>query len=136
MTINDPTIGIMVFLGTTLINRVLGERALKRLNAEQKARLLDSFSGYRIYGTMVLVILALFYFAAAKTSPQLRFTLARALFGLLVLSSIVTSLLSYLKLKSLEIPRDYMNNFLVRSCLSFVGLTFLVFTFVTRYFAY
>jgi hypothetical protein len=134
MTINDPTVGIMVFLGAMLINRVLGERALKRLNAEEKARLLDSFSGYRIYGTMVLVILALFYFAVSKTSPQLRFTLARGFFGLLVLSSLVTSLLSYLKLKSLDLPQFYVNNFLVRSGLYFTGLMFLVFTFVSRYF--
>lgn len=134
MIINDPIVGVLVFLVAMVINRVLAEKALKRLSTEEKARLLDSFSGYRIYSMVVLVILVLLYVIASKTSPELRLTLAWGLFGLVVLSSIVTTVLSYVKLRNLAVPTHYVNNFLFRSCLHFAGLMFLVFTFMKRYF--
>jgi hypothetical protein len=133
MTI-DPIIGVLVFLGAMVINRVLAEKALRRLSTEEKARLLDSFSNHRIYSMVLLVILVLLYVIASKILPELRLKLAWGLFGLVILSSIVTTILSYVKLKSLAVPTHYVNNFLIRSCLHFAGLVFLVFTFVTRYF--
>jgi hypothetical protein len=136
MSFNDPTAGVFVFLVVMLVNRVLAEKALKRLTAEDKSRLLDSFSDYRIYGLLVLVILTALFLVAAKAFPHLRLTFIWGLFGLVVLHSIAIMLLSFAKLKKLDIPVHYVNNYVVRSCLQFVALIFLFFTFMTRYFAY
>jgi hypothetical protein len=136
MTINDPIVGLLGFLVVMMINRVLAEKALKRLSAEEKAGLLDSFAGYRVYGLAAIVVLVVGYFIAAKARPDLRVTLVWVFFGLVMLHAILITLLSYQKLKTLAAPADYQRNFLVRSALQFVALVFLLFTFVNRYSAY
>ena len=134
MTIIDPFVGVFVFLGVMLINRILAEKALKPLTAEEKARLLDSFSGYRIYSMLILVVLAIGFFVASKTAADLRPTVTWGIFGFVVVWFIGTLVFSYAKMKRLNVARSYVNNFILRSGLQFVALVFLVFTFLTRYF--
>ena len=133
MTIIDPFVGVFVFLGVLTINRILAEKALKPLTAEEKALLLDSFSGYRIYSMLILVVLAIGFFAASKAAADLRPTVTRGLFGFVIAWSIGTLVFSYVKMKRLNLARGYVNNFILRSGLQFIALVFLVFTFLMRY---
>jgi hypothetical protein len=134
MTIIDPFVGVFVFLGVMIINRILAEKALKPLTAEEKARLLDSFSGYRIYSMLILVVLAIGFFVASKAAADSRPTVTWGLFGFVVVWFIGTLVFSYAKMKRLNVARSYVNNFILRSGLQFVALVFLVFTFLMRYF--
>ncbi len=134
MTIIDPFVGVFVFLGVMIVNRILAEKALKPLTAEEKARLLDSFSGYRIYSMLILVVLAIGFFVASKAAADLRPTVTWGLFGFVIVWFIGTLVFSYAKLKRLNVARSYVNNFILRSGLQFVALVFLAFTFLMRYF--
>jgi hypothetical protein len=134
MTIIDPFVGVFVFLGVMLINRILAEKALKPLTAEEKARLLDSFSGYRIYSMVIVVVLAIGFFVASKAAADIRPTVTWGIFGFVVVWFIGTLVFSYAKMKRLNVARGYVNNFLLRSGLQFIALVFLVFAFLMRYF--
>src|ERR1700756_4194998 len=114
MIITDPFVGVFVFLVVLVINRVLAERALKRLTVEEKARLLDSFSGLRIYSILILVVLAIGFFVAAKAAPERRPALTFGLFGFAVLYFLGMLLFSYTKLKRLAVAGSYVSNFLFR----------------------
>lgn len=134
MSINDPLFGILVYACALVINRVLGERALKRLTAEEKVKLLDSFSGHRVYSTVAMFILILLFFIVAKASPDSYQILTWTFFGLLIVMSIGSTLFTYMKLKSSSTPQHYITNFLIRCVVYYVGLTLLLVTIATRYF--
>ena len=134
MSINDPLFGILVYACALVINRVLGERALKRLTSEEKVKLLDSFAGHRIYSTVAMFILILVFFIVAKASPDFYQTLTWIFFGLLIVMSIGSTLFTYTKLKSSSAPQHYMNNFFVRCVVYYAGLVTLLVTIATRFF--
>src|SRR5882672_4582881 len=114
MFINDPIFGVIVLAWAMLVNRILAERALKRLSTEQKAKLLDSFSKHRTNSIVVVFVLLLIFFIVGRVSPGSYPIMAWVFLGLLVLMSVVTTFLSHRKLKRLSTPKDYINNFLVR----------------------
>jgi fatty acid desaturase len=132
MFINDPIFGVIVLAWAMLVNRILAERALKRLSTEQKAKLLDSFSRHRTNSIVVVFVLLLIFFIVGRVSPSSYPVLAWGFLGLLVLMSIVTTFLSHRKLKRMSTPKDYINNFLVRCVIYYAGIGVLLFTLVRR----
>ena len=135
MTLTDPFLAIFVFVGVMVINRILAEKALKRLTPEEKARLLDAFSNYRIYSTLILVLLVVGFFVASRTTSDLRPTITWGMFSFVIVFFVGTLILSYAKLRRLALGDSYVNNFILRSVLQFIALAFLMFTFSMRYFA-
>ena len=133
MSINDPLFGILVYACALVVNRILGEKALKRLTPEEKVKLLDSFSGHRIYSTVAMFVLILVFFIVGKASPDSYQTLTWVFFGLLIVMSIGSTLFTYTKLKSSSAPQHYISNFLIRCVVYYVGLVILLVTIV-RYF--
>jgi hypothetical protein len=135
MSITDPLFGLFGFIVAYFIGRVISERALKRLNAEEKAKLLDAFAGYRTY-SMVLVLCMVFIFIAGdRYLPHLRSTLSPIFMVLLTVALVTLSVLSYRKLKGLNMPADYIRSFLRSTCIQYIGIALLFAPAVTRYFS-
>jgi hypothetical protein len=134
MFFNDPLFGILAYVCALVINRVLAEKALKRLTPEEKVKLLDAFSGHRVYSAVAMLILILLFFIVTKVSPASYQTLTWVFFCLLILLSIGSTLFTFTKLKSSATPRHYINNFLIRCVIYYAGLGLLLFTIATRYF--
>jgi hypothetical protein len=67
---SDSLLGLAMFVGAYIVSRIVRERALKRLSTEQKAQLLDAFSGYRTYFMSAAVCLPFLYFVAIKSGLQ------------------------------------------------------------------
>jgi uncharacterized membrane protein len=116
------TIYFVIFFATLIFSRIVGERALKQLNAEEKSRLLDSFSSYRLYNTYVSVGLVIAYFVLADYVWQGSATLILVFLVLFVAASATASVLSYRKLKSLNMPESYNKSFFLRLGIQYVGL--------------
>jgi hypothetical protein len=132
--LNDPLFGFLAFACALVINRVLAEKALKQLSSEEKVKLLDSFSGQRVYSTVAMLLLILGFFIVAKTSSASSKMLTWAFLCLLILTSLAGTIFAYAKLRTSSTPRTYINNFLIRCVVYYAGLVLLLFTIVTKYF--
>jgi hypothetical protein len=122
---SDSLLGLAMFVGAYIVSRIVRERALKRLSTEQKAQLLDAFSGYRTYFMSAAVCLPLLYFVAIKLWPARQSFLAPLFFVSFGLLLLITSWLSFRKLKQLSLPTDYVRSFLISSGLQYIGIAFL-----------
>ena len=119
---NNFTIYFLIFIVSIVASRIVGERALKLLSTEEKGTLLDSFSSYRLYNTYVSLGLVAAYFVLADYVWQSSATLALIFIILFFTISGTISVLSYRKLRSLNMPNSYTNSFLVRVGTQYVGL--------------
>ena len=116
------TIYFLILIVTIVISRIVGERALKQLSTEEKGRLLESFSSYRLYNTYVSLALVVAYFVLADYVWQSSATLALIFIILFFAISGTISVLSYRKLKSLNLPDSYTNSYLLRVGIQYIGL--------------
>jgi hypothetical protein len=129
----DPLFGVFAFIVAYFISRVISERALKRLTTEEKAKLLDAFSGYRIFNMVIILSLFLLVLAGDRLLPELRSTLWLAFTVLLALILVTISSLSYRKLKNLDMPTPYSKSFLVSRSIQYMGILFLFIPAIIRY---
>jgi hypothetical protein len=130
----DPLFGVFAFIVAYFISRVIGERALKRLTTEEKAGLLDAFSGYRIFNMVIVFSLLFLVIAGDRFLPQLRATLWPAFMVLLALVLVTMSSLSYRKLKNLNMPADYIKSFLLSTGIQYLGILCLFTPVIVKYF--
>jgi hypothetical protein len=119
---NNQTISFLILIVAIVASRIVSERALKQLNTDEKGTLLDSFSSYRLYNTVVILGLVVAYFAATSYFPQSYSTLTIILVILFFTVSGTMSVLSYQKLKSLNMPQSYINSFLVSLGIQYAGV--------------
>ena len=130
----DPLFGAFAFIVAYFISRVISERALKRLTTEEKAKLLDAFSGYRIFNMVIVLSLFFLVLAGDRFLPQLRTKLWPAFMVLLALVLVTMSSLSYRKLKNLNMPAAYIKSFLLSTGVQYIGLLCLFTPAIIRYF--
>lgn len=129
----EITVGFLAFIFALLINRVLAERALRLLTAEQKAALLDSFSVFRTYGTFMVALLVVVFIIVTQALPARRLELVRLFFVAIVLSQIARTAWSYSRLNKLGVPKSYVSSFLLRCVIYFSGLTVFVLMLLKQY---
>ena len=129
----DPFFGILAFLVTYFVSRIINERALRKLSIEDKARLLDAFSNYRIYSTLAVLSIPLAHIGLSRLQPQLAWRAAPFLFVLFVGSLALVSMLTYRKLKGLRLPEDYIKSFLLSTLVQYVGIALLFAPMVGRF---
>lgn len=126
MTEQDPfpLLVIAILFATIVISRIITERALKHLSSEDKARLLDSFSGYRIFNSALLLGIFIIWFVAIKYLPHWHSTLT-IIFVLSFLGlSATISVLSYRKMKGLNLPAGYIKSYLLSLAIQYLGVGF------------
>jgi hypothetical protein len=127
-----PLIIIVVLFAAIVISRIITEKALKRLSAEDKARLVDSFSGYRILNSTLLLGIFIIWIAATDFLPGWRYTLT-VIFVLSFLSvSAAISGLSYRKMKNLALPGDYIKSYLLGLAIQYLGVGFVLASMLAR----
>lgn len=130
---NDVILAFLAFAVAVVINRLLAEKALKLLSAEEKVKLLDSFSSSRVYSVVLMLIFVLAFFASSKAWPEYGTTLVWGLLVLLVLMSLGNGVFSYMKLRKLSIPKRYISNFLIRCIVYYGALSVLLFVVASQY---
>lgn len=121
--------GIIVLLVTIVLSRILNERALRELSAEEKVRLIDGFASARAYSLIPLVVLVGVYWlllTKTKLDPQLVSVLY---FGLIFAWIMVRTYLNQRKLRELEMPANYRQRFLISQAISLGGFAWFCFAF-------
>ena len=119
---NNSTVYLLVLIVAVITSRIVSERALKQLSNDEKGTLLDSFSGYRLYNTVVILGLVVAYFVATNYFPQSFSTLTLIFIILFFTVSATISILSYKKLRALNMPKGYIQSFLVSMVIQYAGV--------------
>ncbi len=119
---DKSVIGIFVFIATWVLGRILSERALKTLTENERGKLLKGLSKYRIFSLIGVIVLVVLYYSTQAISPNSYFTGLPIFVGSLVLYLLGSSIFAYKKLKDLEMPDQYVNQFLVSTLIQYVGI--------------
>lgn len=119
---NTFTLSFVGLIVAIIISRIISEKALKALSNDEKGILLDSFSKYRLYNTVLILGLVLVYFAATNYFPQSYSTLTLVFVVLFFITSFTITVLSYKKLKSINMPEGYRKSFLVSTITQYLGV--------------
>ncbi len=109
---NNFTYDFLILIVAIAASIIVRKRALRQLSTEEKATLRDSFSSYRHYSTVVLLVLVVAYIAATIYYPRSDMTLTVIFIILLFTISGTDSVLSYQKLKKLNMPSGYIRSYL------------------------
>jgi len=125
-------LAIGVLLCTIVLSRLLSERALRRLSQDQKASLLDAFSGLRAYSAIPVVVLVVAFLGLGRSG----IVPVRPLFtgyGVAVLAYLAGMFwYTRRKLATLELPQEYLQQFWIARSLSLVGVVVFLAAFAGR----
>ncbi len=115
-------IGFIVFIAAYITGRILNEKALKKLSDEQRGRLVQGFSAYRIVSLVGLIVLVILHYALRATMPNSLFASMQIFVGVLVAYLLISSIYSFIKLKKLEMPDAYINQYLLSTFIQYIGI--------------
>jgi len=115
--LKEPAVLAMLgFFACVAMSRLLMERALSRLSAEEKATLVDAFSGQRKYSMLIL----LGVIGLAVAFPD---TLASGIYFLVVSLYVLIALaLSFRKLHRLELSSSYIRHYVAGQAIQLAGM--------------
>ncbi len=116
------TFYFLILIVSVVVSRIVSERALKQLSTEEKGTLLESFSSYRLYNTVVILGLVVAYIAATNYYPRSYSTLTLIFIILFFTISGTVSVLSYQKLRNLNMPSGYIKSFLISLTIQYAGV--------------
>jgi hypothetical protein len=122
-------IGLAVLFAGLLGSRFLVERATKLLSAEEKVKLIDSFSRLRTFGALPMLPIAFLFFGVVHVPYEWRWPVTFAAFGLFVVYFVVINLMVSRKFSELGINASYRaayNRARIVSCSGWVAFFIVV----------
>jgi len=120
--------GFIALLASMVISRFISERAYRKLDSDQKLRLMDGFSATRMYSMVpVLLLVAAFWYLTTKTEID-RSLITTAYFGLLIAYVVLRTILNQRKLLAIEMPVVYRRSFMTAQVVSLVGVAWFFYT--------
>ena len=120
-----------MLLVAIVISRIFHERGYRTLDSDSKLRLMDGFSKTRAYSIIpLLALIGVYWFLLSQTNVN-KSLLHIGFFGLLIVYVIVRSILNQKKLTQLNMPADYCKKFAISQLISFLGLAWFMFAFLT-----
>lgn len=118
----DPLFNLIFLVAAIIISRFMMERALRRLSDTEKARLVDSFSVYRTWNFTIVLLLAMLYLMIMRYLPEWRSIWNLLFFSLFLTIVITVSVLSWQKLKRLNLPEGYIRSYLLSLLIQYLGI--------------
>ncbi len=117
-------IGFIVFIATYIVGRIISERALNILSENERGKLLQGFSKYRIFSLVGVIVLVVVHYALQSSMPNSYFASMPVFIGALVLYLLINTVYAYKKLRNLEMPDRYINQFLFSTLIQYIGIFF------------
>lgn len=102
-----------VFIAAVIVSRILQERALRRLSTEEKGRLVEAFSAYRIFGLLPLAAVAGLYFWMSSMDSMTTATMFAIYVPSALVFAVVMQVLIYRKLRALAVDPGYLKTYSV-----------------------
>jgi hypothetical protein len=119
---DNSIIGFVVFIAAYIAGRMISERALRKLDTEQQGRLVRGFSAYRIVSLVGIILLVLLHYAARTLAADGLLASMAVFVGVLVAYLLLSSIYAFVKLKKLEMPETYINQYLISTLIQYVGI--------------
>lgn len=122
------TSGFVALIGAIIVARIINEKGYRKLDSEEKLRLMDGFSRTRSYSMIpLLALIATFWLFSTQTNIDRRY-LSIGYFGLLIVYMVARAFLNQRKLVELGLPADYRQTFTIAQGISFLGVAWFFFT--------
>lgn len=116
-------VGIAIALAATLWGRVIRERGLKALNAEELHDLMSSFAKTRTYSVFVLVgIIAMGATNSFEKLWAMGINPMYAYFGMLIVYVFVTQSMGISRMRKMTLPAAYMKSVYQAAALQVIGI--------------
>jgi hypothetical protein len=120
-------VGMAVALAAMLWGRVIRERGLKALNAEELHGLMTAFAKTRTYSIIVLVaIIGLYLILGATGSFEKLWSMGvnpmYAYFGMLFIYVLVTQGLGIARMRMMNLPQPYLKSVYQSAALQVIGI--------------
>ena len=100
-------VGLVLLLGGLFWTRYLAERANKLLSADEKVKLLDSFSMLRVFSSLPLLLIFFSFFGVSYLPPRLIWPGYLAAWGLIAVYFVVVHRVIFRRLGALGINAEY-----------------------------
>lgn len=115
-------IGFIAFIIAYVAGRIISERALNLLSEDEQKKLLQGFSKYKIFSLVGIILIVVIHYGLRFFVPESSAASMPAIVTALVLYLLANTVISYKKLKNLEMPDEYINRFLFSTLIQYVGL--------------
>ncbi|HEV7646070.1 MAG TPA: hypothetical protein VGO50_19190 [Pyrinomonadaceae bacterium] len=132
--LTDTTFGLVVFVSTYIIGRIINEGALRKLSVEQKAALVDAFSSYRIYSLIGVAVIFVGYILSVYFISRYDYFVNTIFFALIICVMLYNTFFAYKTLYTLGLPPGYMKSFWLSSIIQYVGVLILFMSVLGKYF--
>ena len=119
-------IGFIILFCCVALSRVVSEKGLRKLSAEQKVRLLDSFSKMRMYYTIPLIVLLGIFFFLEYQFKELSFYWFWGFIVIIIAFQLTTTYVIVKKLKSINMSLEYIRKAIFARWIIFAGLIVLI----------
>ena len=114
-------IGIFLLVALIVASRFISENALKLLSENEKAKILDSFSNFRKYNQIPVLIIFALVLLIEYLEPEYSVKIFITLMILFIVFMVVSHLLITKKLNNLNLPRDYRKKYDISRIVYFSG---------------
>ena len=121
----------LIFIFCFVASRIVTNRSLKSLSAENKAALVDRMAGTSTYTLIPLLVLFVAYYTLGRTTQIDSRTLMLAFMSVMVILIITIQVASYLRIRSLDLGVSYLRQYTLARSLTLVGFGVLIATVVT-----
>lgn len=116
-------VGVVVLFAGIVGGRLVSERANRHLSMEQKAALMDAFSGQRRWSMVPLVVALIGYVVGLRlVHPTQQVFLLAGFLAALGLYLAVTAVLTLRRMVALELPDAYRSQYMLGRVIFYCGL--------------
>jgi hypothetical protein len=120
--LNNDIISMLILLVCVLISRMISDKAIKNLDADKKAELVDFFTGNRKKYMILVFAMVVIFFGILKFN-LLEINVLTFVYALIFLIILFSRLFStYKKLNQSNFPKDFIKNFLIANSISVLGI--------------
>jgi len=126
MLLVPPPVGMAVFLAAIIVSRIIQERALRKLSTEEKGRLVEAFSGLRLFSLVPLAALSGLYFLMMSLDALTTSTLLTIFLPTALVFWGVMQVLIHRRLRRLHPHPDYLRAYAIGRGLFLGGFVLLL----------
>ena len=125
--------GFIMLMIAILISRIVSEKALKKLDADQRSLLIDQFSSQRIWSLGLIIVIVAGYFLALKTNTFQPLTMLALYLLVIAVFMLIQVKIALKKLHDVSIDRDYIRAYKLSTTIRAIGiLLFFIILFIFK----
>ena len=113
MSLIPMPVAIGLFLVVMIVNRIINERALRKLSTEEKGTLVEAFSGFRMIALVPLAAIAALYLVMTQLGATTTVMLLAVYLPAMVIFTVVLQWMVYRRLKSMDLPAEFTRAYVI-----------------------